>query len=109
MSFPNPRFARHIAQLLTLSLPENSQNPHHSDLAQSRLSGKGVHRAARARKVQELARQGPRTPTNEDAQGHNQENAVWRGLQDLGHVRDADPQTTDRLKRADRGRQADHN
>ena len=42
-----------------MALLENSQNPHHFDLAQSAITRKGLPGADRARKVQGSTRQGP--------------------------------------------------
>jgi hypothetical protein len=48
-----------------------------------------------ARQEQGPARQGPRPPAHQEAQGHHPQDAQRRGFQDLGHVRDEDPQALD--------------
>ena len=73
---PPPQFLPHAPQLILSPLTENPQNPHHPDIAKSAVSRKGLHRAPRARQVQEPSRQGSRPSPNQDPQSHHPKDAL---------------------------------
>lgn len=69
---------------------ENPQDPHHADVAESAIAGEGLPGTDRAGQVQGSARQGPRALADQELEGHDPEDPLWGGKQDLGYVRDED-------------------
>lgn len=58
---------------------ENPQNPHHPDVTKSAIVREGVPGIDRAGQIQGPAGQGPRAAADQELEGHNEENPLWRG------------------------------
>ena len=95
--YPKIAIPAGMIPLTSSQRPESPPHPHHPDQQVGHLARKSMPGAGGAGAHQGPARQGPRTAADQEPQGDDAQDALRRGQQDVGHVRDADSQAFDRV------------